>query len=198
MPSVLTLDITDLRRTDRIAFGRRHSKSISSDSRASRRQASAMIYISHRLEELPAIADRVTVLARRQNDRDLRNGRRVERSVDSPDGRAAISRLFFQNDRSNVAKRSSSFADFGSRAAGIRNIDLSVRAGEIVGVAGLIGAGRTELAKTIFGLDSAGLGRDSPPRQSRSALAIQARPSITASHICPRTDGVMGLCWTSR
>jgi rhamnose transport system ATP-binding protein len=46
----------------------------------------------------------------------------------------------------------------GNRASGLRNIDLAVHRGEIVGLAGLVGAGRTELARIIFGLDHADSG----------------------------------------
>jgi len=44
------------------------------------------------------------------------------------------------------------------RANGVKDVSLSVRAGEIVGFAGLVGAGRSELARTVFGLDSADAG----------------------------------------
>ncbi len=117
-----------------------------------RSQGVGMIYISHRLEELPAIADRVTV---------LRDGRTIETHPMAEVTGEQLIRLMVGRDLSAVfPKREVERGDvifelknFGSRAAGIRNVNLSVRAGEIVGVAGLVGAGRTELAKTIFGLE---------------------------------------------
>lgn len=119
-----------------------------------RSQGVGMIYISHRLEELPAIADRVTV---------LRDGRTIETREVADVTREQLIRMMVGRDLSAVFPKRKvergeilfELRDFGSRAAGIRKIDLAVRAGEIVGVAGLIGAGRTELAKTIFGLADA-------------------------------------------
>lgn len=116
-----------------------------------RDQGVGMIYISHRLEELPAVADRVTV---------LRDGRTIETRNMADVSTEQLIRLMVGRDLSAVfpkrhvdlGETTFELRNFGSRVAGIHNINLSVRAGEIVGVAGLIGAGRTELAKTIFGL----------------------------------------------
>lgn len=111
-----------------------------------------IIYISHRLEELPVIADRVTV---------LRDGRTIEtRPIEGVTSEELV-RLMVGRDLSavfpkrEVKKGDVAFElrDITSRSAGIRDVNLSVRAGEIVGVAGLVGAGRTELAKVIFGLE---------------------------------------------
>lgn len=121
--------------------------------RGLRAQGVGMVYISHRLEELPAIADRVTV---------LRDGRTIETRDMATVSSEDLIRLMVGRELSAVfPKREVAHGDvifelrsLGSKSAGIRHIDLTVRQGEIVGVAGLIGAGRTELAKTIFGLEA--------------------------------------------
>jgi rhamnose transport system ATP-binding protein len=113
-----------------------------------------MIYISHRLEELPVIADRVTV---------LRDGRTIETRQMSEVNRQQLIQLMVGRELSAVFPKKKveagevvlSLLRFSSLEAGIWDINLDVRAGEIVGLAGLVGAGRTELARTIFGLTPA-------------------------------------------
>jgi rhamnose transport system ATP-binding protein len=135
-----------------------------------------MIYISHRLEELPAIADRVTV---------LRDGETIETRKMSGTTREDLIRLMVGRELSAVFPKREvvrgdvvfELRNFGSSSAGIRSIDLAVRAGEIVGVAGLVGAGRTELAKTIFGLEPPDSGeilvRGKPVRIGHPVEAIE-------------------------
>jgi rhamnose transport system ATP-binding protein len=116
-----------------------------------------MIYISHRLEELPVIADRVTV---------LRDGRTIDTRQMADVDRNELIRLMVGRELSQVFPKTEvelgkpvlELRNFGCEAAGVENINLTVRAGEIVGLAGLVGAGRTELSRVIFGLDAADSG----------------------------------------
>jgi rhamnose transport system ATP-binding protein len=122
-----------------------------------RARGAGVIYISHRLEELPRVADRVTV---------LRDGRSVAtRNIQDVD-QAPLIRLMVGRELTAVfPKRPVPIGavlletrGLGSRVGGIRNVNLDVRAGEILGVAGLVGSGRTELARTLFGLTPADSG----------------------------------------
>ncbi len=116
-----------------------------------------MIYISHRLEELPQIADRVTV---------LRDGETIETREMATVNRDELIKLMVGRELSQVfPKKEISLGEtvleiknLGLRSSGVKNINLSVRAGEIVGIAGLVGAGRTEFARVVFGLDEADTG----------------------------------------
>jgi ribose transport system ATP-binding protein len=108
----------------------------------------AIIYISHRLEELKQIADRITV---------LRDGHTVHTANSSEIGINEIIKLMVGREITNQYKRD--FNPPGDEILRIedlsslrfRNANLSVHRGEIVGISGLVGAGRTELAKAIFG-----------------------------------------------
>jgi rhamnose transport system ATP-binding protein len=116
-----------------------------------------IIYISHRLEELALIADRVTV---------LRDGSTIDTRSMSEVDRNELIRLMVGRELSSVFPKRDiepgetvlELRHLCSSAAGVNDVTLAVRAGEIVGLAGLVGAGRTELARTIFGLTPADAG----------------------------------------
>jgi rhamnose transport system ATP-binding protein len=119
-----------------------------------REQGVGIVYISHRLEEVVAVADRVTI---------LRDGETVATLDRDQLNRAELIRLMVGRELSAVfPKRPVSAGEvvlevrnLSSRAAGVRDVSLSVRGGEILGLAGLVGSGRTQLAETIFGLTPA-------------------------------------------
>jgi ABC-type sugar transport system ATPase subunit len=128
-----------------------------------RSQGVGMIYISHRLAEIFTLCDRITVLKDGAGQgtfatADLRPAelvhRMVGRDVDLHRRRAeappADARAMLEVSDLN---------DPPGRRPRLRNIGFSVRAGEIVGFAGLVGAGRTELAMTLFGARRAASGR---------------------------------------
>ncbi len=113
-----------------------------------RQKGVAVAYVSHRLREVFTLADRVTV---------LRDGRLVGTRAIADTNNDDLVRMMVGRDLSQLFRRS-------ARATGatvlqltavttddVRDIDLTVRAGEVVGIAGLVGAGRTELLRAIIG-----------------------------------------------
>jgi ABC-type sugar transport system ATPase subunit len=116
----------------------------------------SVIYISHRLQEVFEIADRITV---------LRDGKKVDTvsssSVDI-DGliRMMVGRTltdFFGRNASIPGEELLRVSEL-SRGGRFRDISFFLRRGEILGFAGLVGAGRTELARVLFGVDRADTG----------------------------------------
>ena len=111
-----------------------------------------VVYISHRFREIFAIADRVTVL----KDGAL-VGTHERTAIESAD----LVRMMVGRDLADYYPDRATDDDLGAvvlRVKGggndvLHDIDLEIRAGEVVGVAGLQGAGRTELARALFGAD---------------------------------------------
>ncbi len=112
-----------------------------------------MVHISHRLDEIHRIADRVTV---------LRDGERVGTRKTSEVTRQQIinmmvGRVIYERPktRSSVAPGAPVVLRVSRLNAGrlVRNVSFELREGEILGIAGLMGSGRTETARAIFGAD---------------------------------------------
>jgi len=110
-----------------------------------------IIYISHRLEEIFAIADRVTV---------LRDGRHVgTRPIGAVDRdeliRMMVGRELAGTSPKKVVARGAPVLEVRglTRRGAFSDVSFTVHAGEVLGIGGLVGAGRTEVARALFGAD---------------------------------------------
>jgi ribose transport system ATP-binding protein len=148
-----------------------------------KRQGVAILYISHRLAEVRRVADRVTVL------RDGRNAGELAREQISHD---ALVRLMVGRDLQQIYPRRHSASAAAPVRLAVRDfryaggspwpVSFELRGGEIVGMAGLVGAGRTELAEALFGirrqttgevqLDGAELRMQSPRQAVEAGLLL--------------------------
>ncbi|HET6436499.1 MAG TPA: sugar ABC transporter ATP-binding protein [Anaeromyxobacter sp.] len=121
-----------------------------------RERGVAIVYVSHRLSEIFELADRVTV---------LRDGARIAtRAVKEVDEPALISMMvgrsidqLFPKEETKPGPAALEVKNLSYRSV-VRDVSFSVREGEILGIAGLVGAGRTELALTLFGITPATAG----------------------------------------
>ncbi|WP_438482505.1 sugar ABC transporter ATP-binding protein [Oleiharenicola lentus] len=113
-----------------------------------------IVYISHRLEEIFALADRVTV---------LRDGESVGTHSIAEINETALIRLMVGREVAQLYPPADRVAgdvtlsvnQLGCTSSGVKNVSFEVRAGEIFGLAGLVGAGRTEFARVLFGITPA-------------------------------------------
>ena len=119
----------------------------------------AVVFVSHKLDELYAVCDRVTV---------MRDGRTVRVARMADISRLDLVATMLGRDVGTVARQGTT--GFGAKGGGdaeallavaglaapphVRAVDLRVGRGEIVGLSGLLGAGRTETARMLFGIDA--------------------------------------------
>ena len=140
----------------------------------------AIIYVSHRLEELRRIADRVAV---------LRDGRLVDvRPMAGMSEDDLVQRMVGRvvSDLDHRPRRPVGpvvmSAESLGRGTAVQDVSLELRAGEIFGIAGLVGSGRTELVRLLFGADRADRGSVTlhPEFEQKQPLAldVQAQPAI--------------------
>ena len=132
-----------------------------------RSQGLGIVYISHFIEEVKAIADRITVL----RDGTVAGGGAAE-NMSTPE----IVRLMVGREVSELYPRSRResgevLLETDRLASGrlLRSATLSLRRGEVLGIAGLVGAGRSELLRAIFGLE--------PIRSGRVKLGVYTGPA---------------------
>lgn len=165
--------------------------------RALRDGGMAILFVTHFLDQVYAVADRISV---------LRNGRlvgeytpdalpapqlvaaMVGRALDPASAAAAAVRVAAPEDAAPLLQ-----AQGLGRRGQLQPVDLHLRQGQVLGLAGLLGAGRTELARLLFGLDRADRGRVAIDGRD---VALRGPPDAIAHGLalCPeerKTEGVV-------
>ncbi len=125
--------------------------------RKMKKQGVAIIYISHRLPEIFEIADSVTI---------LRDGKHIStKPIEQVETASLIKEMVNREIKEIFTRKRNTIGNEILRIENLRrngvfkNVSFSVREGEVVGMAGLIGAGRSEVARCIFGLDKYNSGK---------------------------------------
>jgi len=116
------------------------------------KQGIGVVYISHRLQEIPTIGDRITILRdgkyiSTNGVNDITTDEMVRQMV----GREVS--YLYKRDRQTPGDTVLKVENLCSSKEKLNNINLELRKGEIVGLAGLVGSGRTELARVLFHVD---------------------------------------------
>lgn len=155
----------------------------------------AVIYISHRIPEVFAICDAVTI---------LRDGRLVERTVIADTTPSAVIDAMVGRELKLdlQVRRTAHPGDVvisarGITAPNVNNVDLDVRGGQIVGLGGLVGAGRTELVRAIVGADPRTAGTVTMTVKGRSSSIGSFQSAVRAGiGYVPEERRVDGLALT--
>lgn len=121
-------------------------------------QGIGIIYVSHRMKEYHKIGDRITVLRDGMFIQTLREGEITDEALVNLMVGRDISQVYVRtkNTHSGVVLKTESLFDRNGR---VEDCSIEVGRGEIVGLAGLVGSGRTELARLIFGIDKVSSGK---------------------------------------
>jgi ribose transport system ATP-binding protein len=164
------------------ALSERETEHLFAVVRRLRDEGLAIIYISHRMAEVYALADRVTVLrdgsyVGELTPGEMNPGRIVQMMV----GRSLAD--FYQHQRiaaEELARRKPVLEVSNMAGGKVRSSSFQVRLGEVLGFAGLVGAGRTELARLLFGAD---------PKTS-GEIRLEGRPVATPDPRAAMRQGI--------
>ena len=160
-----------------------------------RNQGLAIVFITHFLDQVFALADRVTI---------LRNGKLIETRALNDMSRTDVVRLMLGKDVAfsgatgleEARPRGEVLLDFRNygRKRSVHPFNLTIHKGEVIGVAGLLGSGRTEMARIMFGADAADEGEVAVAGRPTSI----SRPTDAIGHgfgFCPedrKAEGILG------
>ncbi|WP_369407260.1 sugar ABC transporter ATP-binding protein [Fulvimarina pelagi] len=150
----------------------------------------AIVYVSHRMNEIFAIADRVTV---------LRDGKSIGTHPVSEVTEASLVSMMVGRDIQQLfpkieVKRGETRLEVRnlSRAGLVEDISFDLHAGEILGIAGLVGSGRTELAQTIFGVTPATAGEIQVDGKPKKIASVRDAIANGIAYV-PEDRGLHGL-----